>query len=102
MDLDDNGKEWLEKVAKDSYSKIESTTVFVSILSPESASDPACLLQIGCAVMMDKPILLLVLDGTEIPKHLEKIATIEKLKDLSNEEMERAIQRIKEIRDEIR
>ena len=53
--------------------------------------EPLPLLQLGMAIMLDKPIVLLVRRGAKVPNHLKKIAmSIEYIKDDSQKEIERA------------
>ena len=68
--------------------KIKSSAIFMSILSPKFVEEPRCVMQIGAAVLLDKPIAIIVVKGAKVPKHLEKIATIEYCNDLKD--MERA------------
>jgi hypothetical protein len=47
---------------------------FVGIISPKFFEEPHCALQIGLAVLHDKPIFLLVSNKVKVPALLEKVA----------------------------
>ena len=85
-------KKWFNRVVKNSGEKIESSEVFLSIFSKNFKENPQCALELGIAVMLGKPIFLVVTADTEVPKTLERLAEkIEYLKDDSKEEMNRAM-----------
>lgn len=54
--------------------KIGSSDLFVSVLTPAYLDDPYCAMQLGLAILMNKPIRLLVKEGTDIPPGLLKVA----------------------------
>lgn len=72
--MDEFSKNWLKQAAVKSGEKIEQAEAFVSIFSMNYKENPLCALQLGIAMMLDKPIALLVIAGTSVPKNLSKIA----------------------------
>ena len=54
--------------------KIGNCEVFVSIVTPNYIEDPHCAMQLGLAILMDKPIRLIVEEGTKLPENLRKVA----------------------------
>jgi hypothetical protein len=95
MDLDKESKKWLKRAVDGSGEKIEKSAIFASLYSGGYHKDPLCALQLGIAIMLDKPICLIAIDGQPIPKHLEKIAfAIERVNDPSEAAMRDAMTRI--------
>lgn len=60
--------------AKESAERIEQSEIFMALFNDAMRSDPVCLMQIGLAIYMDKPIFVLVPEGTEIPNNLLSVA----------------------------
>ena len=63
-----------KKQALKSCDKIEESDLFVSIYSKSYREDPTCALQLGLAILMDKPMGFLVMPGVEIAPKLLKMA----------------------------
>lgn len=74
MNLNKEERDFLKKVAILSGEKIESSECFLSLFTKNYKEDPVCALQLGIAILLDKPICLVVQKGEEIPGHLKKIA----------------------------
>lgn len=53
--------------------KIGKSDIFISIVTQSYLDSPYCAMQLGLAIILDKPIRLLVKEGTKLPKSLEKI-----------------------------
>jgi hypothetical protein len=58
----------------DASQGVRESDVFLSIFTEEAKIAPETLLQIGIAVVHDKPIGLLVHEDTPVSEHLKKIA----------------------------
>lgn len=58
----------------DVRAKIEASEVFLSIFTENYKNDPACAMRLGMAIIADKPIYLLVKNGTEVPSALRSIS----------------------------
>lgn len=91
-------KEELEnfkKAALSSGEMIEQSSTFLAMFTKNYASDPIALIQFAIAVNLDKPILLLVEEGTPIPQHVRAIASgIEFFKRGESDSLKSATERI--------
>jgi hypothetical protein len=65
--------EKLKKVARRSYEKIHDSAVFLGIFSGDYTRDPVCLIQFTLAVLMDKPLYLLIPKGHKPSKKLIRL-----------------------------
>lgn len=74
MDFTDKEKAWAQEVVDNARSGMEDSANFCSIVTDGYLNDPICATQLGMAIMMDKPIILMVKVGTKLPKHLEKVS----------------------------
>ncbi len=84
-------KKWFQSMVADSGKKIEESEGFLSLLTTSYKESPQCALELGIAVILDKPILLLVPDDVEIPNNLLKIAKgVQRFKTDDMEDMKRA------------
>ena len=54
--------------------KLDDSALFVSLVSEAYLRDASCLLQLGMAVALDKPIYLAVKRGTVIPENFRRLA----------------------------
>lgn len=72
--MDKESKEWLERARKDSGEKIRGSAVFTGLISKHAFDDPMVALQVGYAVMLGKPILLIVDGALELPAKLVRAA----------------------------
>ncbi len=64
----------LKEAAKRSAEKISKSAAFIALFNEAMLDDPICLIQMGIAIYMDKPIYLLVPEGCEIPANLRRVA----------------------------
>lgn len=71
--MTENEKQFRE-FAETSERQIRASAMFISIYSKSYHQDAMCALQLGMAVMMDKPIYLLLERGQALPAHLKRIA----------------------------
>jgi hypothetical protein len=70
--VDPDLKFWLESVERDMLPKMASSAMSIAIFS--GSIDAKICLEIGAAVLMDKPIILLALNDTKIPDTLQRAA----------------------------
>lgn len=70
----DGFNEHLTAITKGSFDKIKDSDSFISLLSENALTAPEVLLQMGIAVLHDKPIGLIVLEGVKVSETLKKIA----------------------------
>ena len=64
----------MKEVAKRSGEKIINSELYVSIFTQNFIENPQCCLEFGIAMMLDKPITLLVKEGTAIPENVRRAA----------------------------
>jgi hypothetical protein len=70
-------REWNEKLkaaAKENIEKINESAAFISLFNEKMADEPLPCLQLGLAMLLDKPIYLLVPEGDVLPENLKKVA----------------------------
>lgn len=85
----------LKRVVEGSESKMESSSVFLSLFGKSYRDDPTCLIQLALAILLDKPLAFIVMDDVKIPKTLKKIAfCIERVKGADPEALAAAVKRI--------
>lgn len=88
-EMQKNMTEWLSRVVKGSGEKIEQSDIFATIFTKSYKESPQCALELGMALLLDKPLALIVIEGTPIPEGIKRAAiAIEYVKD--SEDMERA------------
>jgi hypothetical protein len=69
-------EQWLKESMERNHQPMKDSAVFASILSGDLTKEPLCALQLGLAILMDKPIILIVDHAVKLPKHLVKIAEV--------------------------
>ena len=67
-------KEWFDDQMKVVNEGIKDSAVYAGIVTGNFLKSPECMLQLGAAILMEKPIVLMVMDGAEIPAKLRAIA----------------------------
>lgn len=89
--MNNEAKEWLNKASEDLVPKLKGSAIYAGIVGDAFLKDPACALQLGYAILLDKPIILIVDKKTKIPESLVKVAQVIERVDLNNEaDMKRA------------
>lgn len=73
MELDDETNAWLKRAQEGSEEKIKSSAVFMTLLSP-GKPDPLMALQLGLAILYNKPIAVLALQDQKIPESLRNLS----------------------------
>ncbi len=58
----------------DSCSKIKSSDVYASIFTKNFMDNPRCLIELGLAMILDKPICIIHCDDSKIPENIKKVA----------------------------
>jgi hypothetical protein len=76
MDLDKETNEWLQKAAAGCKDKIEHSDAYAGLVTKNFMNDPLCALQLGYALLYDKPIILLVDKNVPLPKAVTRAATM--------------------------
>jgi hypothetical protein len=65
--------DFVSHVRRDAVEKIAGSAVFVS-LAPEGEPDIKFAVELGIAIMLDKPILVVRIPGRPVPEHLRRVA----------------------------
>jgi hypothetical protein len=95
MKMSDKEQEQFKKAAIATGEKIEQSTIFLSLLSKDYKTDPVVALQLGIAILLNKPIAVISLNGEEIPEALKKLAfCVEQIDDRGKEGLQAATARI--------
>jgi hypothetical protein len=72
-DSDPKVREWLERAETEMGPKMRQSTLAVHIV-PDDAGDAKFWVEVGAAICMDKPIVLAVAPGRQIPMKLAMVA----------------------------
>jgi len=66
-------EEWARRALKG----VKGSTMFLQLFTPnfDPAKDPAYALQLGAAILLDKPLIILAPEGAVIPPKLRAIAS---------------------------
>jgi len=68
------GRYGVEDAYQRNYRLIEGSQAFLSLFNKKMAEDPIPAMQLGIAILLEKPIYLLVKKGDEIPSKMRKLA----------------------------
>jgi hypothetical protein len=71
-----NENEEFANIAADYKDKIQSADVYAGMVTKNFLGDPWVALQLGYALLMEKPIILLVDKDVEIPKAVVRVANL--------------------------
>ena len=63
-----------EKAMRDLIYKIKSSVFFLSIFDDPCKADVDVLIQFAYAIMLDKPIYMLVKEGSKLPENIRRLA----------------------------
>lgn len=100
-DLPPEFEKWLGDASERNAEMIKDSGAFLSIFTENYKEGALPLLQLGIAIMMDKPIILIIPKehwGIKIPIHLEKIATLIKRVDFDDKKaMAKVTRQVSEI-----
>lgn len=78
--------DWLKRANKASAEKIKESDIFLSLATDNFMDDPLCAFQLGLAILMDKPILVIANTDQKVPENLLRIAKVVVRGDLENKE----------------
>ena len=59
---------------KSNFEKISNSDIFLSLVTQNYLNDAYCALQIGIALLLDKPIVVVIKEGIECPNKLAFVA----------------------------
>lgn len=71
-DNDEDFDAWAAEVSNTLVPKIEASTVVASLV-PKGETDIKFAVELGVAIMLDKPIIALVVPGVKVPAKLVKV-----------------------------
>lgn len=79
---------WLTDAGKECFDKIGQSAYFMSMMTPGFIRDPLCALQLGYAILLNKPMYFAVERGVEVPEVVTRLALkivhYEKTEDLAD------------------
>lgn len=67
-------QDFVDRVKRDLIPKIEGSSTFVSICPTNGEPDIKFAVELGLAIMMDKPIIAAIPPGTKVPEKLIRVA----------------------------
>jgi len=82
----DEFRESLKRQAKSSFEGISNSAIFLSVLTENVLEDPVPCLEFGMAVLLDKPIYLIVQRGMPVPKNVQTLAKAIEFYDKDNQD----------------
>jgi hypothetical protein len=65
--------DFIDRVRRDAAEKIAGSAAFIS-LAPAGEPDIKFAVELGIAIMLDKPILVVQMPGRPLPEHLRRVA----------------------------
>ena len=74
MSFDADTEQRLKTIAERNFEAIKDSAIFMALFNDEMHKDPVCLMQMGLAVYLDKPVLLLVPEGARLSQNLLMLA----------------------------
>ena len=84
--------EWMRMIAQKQGPRIKQSQMYMSLVTDNFLEDPRCALELGLAILMNKPIVLIAEPNQKIPEALVKIAKVVERADFNNKtDMERAM-----------
>lgn len=66
--------EELREIAKRNFEMISKSACFWTIFSDKMVDEVVPVIQLGLAILLDKPIMLLAPKGVRVPEHLQRLA----------------------------
>lgn len=71
--MSDELKRYLEHAAREMIPMMKDSALSIAILNADP--DPKLCLEIGAAIMLDKPLIILVPRGERVPANLKRVAS---------------------------
>jgi hypothetical protein len=65
---------WLKDAVERNYEELRGSSIYLGLCPDSMKKDPLPALQLGLAMLMDKPIVILAKDGEAIPENIRKVA----------------------------
>lgn len=80
------------EIFKQNVEKIDASNIYLSLVTENYVNDAYCALQLGIAILLGKPVYLLVKDSTQVPEKLRAIA--DKIETFTEDSMQQALDRL--------
>ncbi len=64
----------LHEAAKKNFEAISASAVFLPLWMKDYAKDPVAVMQVGMAILLDKPFYVMLEEGQQLPDSIKKIA----------------------------
>ena len=71
---DPDTKAWMARTVRDLTPKIRGSAMVMSLVPDDNNPDIKFCVELGMAIMMDKPLVCVVQPGTKVPEHLIRVA----------------------------
>jgi hypothetical protein len=75
-EIDGKTRAWLNEAAARSKGNIENCEMYAGVVTKSFIEDPLCALQLGYALLLDKPIVLIVDKNVQIPASLVRASKL--------------------------
>jgi hypothetical protein len=86
-------KNFFERARRDMFPKMQSSAISLMILGSEP--DPKLCMELGAAILFDKPIIALAIKGRPVPELLKRIAApVIEVEDLSSDEVQKQVREV--------
>lgn len=92
IDQDPEWQRFVNNVRTDALVKMTDSSAVVSIC-PDGEPDIKYAVELGLAIMLDKPLIVIVSPGRDVPEHLSRVADEVVFADLDLEEGREQVQR---------
>lgn len=66
-------KAWLKRAKEEMFPKMKESALSVTIFNSEP--DPKLCIEVGAAVLFDKPLIILAPNGAKLPANLKRLAS---------------------------
>lgn len=77
---------WVREHSAEVIPSLEASALYTGIVTDNFIESPMCALQLGLAILMDKPIVLVAEKSQKIPGNLAKIARVIERVDFEKED----------------
>ena len=82
-------REWTE-VLNHNREALTGSRIFLQLWSDNTSKDPLACMQLGLAIILDKPIHIVVPHGARLPENIRRLATSIEYYDGTTKDIERA------------
>lgn len=72
--MNEEVKHWAQKTLDRNLGPMKGSSIFLALSPEKMKDDPTPIFQFGLALLLDKPIIILVPEGEPVPKNVQKVA----------------------------